>query len=54
MGRYEYIELPLEIIPAETIQQYKLQELAHKGFVNMEIQKVMYGLPQSGKTPMIK
>ena len=49
MIRYEYMKLPLEIIPQEIIQQYKLINLAHKGFVYMEIQKCMYGLPQAGK-----
>ena len=27
MDRYEYIKLPLEIVPAGIIQQYKLQDL---------------------------
>ena len=49
MNRYEYIKLPLDIIPEEIIQQYNLRNLAHKGFVYMEIQKFMYGLPQAGK-----
>ena len=49
MNRYEYMKLPLEIIPEEIIQQYNLRNLAHKGFVYTEIQKVMYGLLQSGK-----
>ena len=35
MERYEYIKLPLEIIPDGIIQQYKLKDLAHKGFVYM-------------------
>ena len=39
MNRYEYMKLPLDIIPEELIQQYKLRKLAHKGFVYMEIQK---------------
>ena len=43
------MKLPLDIIPEEIIQQYKLRNLAHKGFVYTEIQKGMYGLPQSGK-----
>ena len=46
--RYEYMKLPLEIIPAEIIQQYKLQYLAHKGFLHIEIQKGLYVLPQAG------
>ena len=49
MNRYEYVKLPLDIIPEEIIQQYNLINLAHKGFVYMEIQKGMYGLPQEGK-----
>ena len=48
MNRYEYMKLPLDIIPEEITQQYKLINLAHKGFVYMEIQKGMYGLPQAG------
>ena len=53
MNRYEYMKLPLDINPEEIIQQYKLRNLAHKGFVYMEIQKGMYGLPQAGKMQMI-
>ena len=49
MYRYEYMELPLDIIPKEIIQQYNLRNLARKGFVYMEIQKCMYGLPQAEK-----
>ena len=49
MDRYEYMKLPMEIIPEEIIQQYKLRNLEYKGFVYMEIQKGMYGLPQEGK-----
>ena len=48
MDRYEYMKLLLENIPSEIIQQYKLQELSNKCFLRMEIQKYMYGLPQSG------
>ena len=53
MNRYEYMKLPLDIIPEEIIQQYNLKNLAHKGFVYMETQKVMYGIPQAGKLQMI-
>ena len=49
MDRYEYMKLPVDIIPEEIIQQYNLRNLAHKGFVYMEIQKGMYGLPQARK-----
>ena len=33
MDRYEYMKLPLRIIPDEIIQQYKLHDLEHKLFV---------------------
>ena len=49
MDRYEYMKLPLDIIQEEIIQQYNLRNLEHKGFVYMEIEKGMYGLPQAGK-----
>ena len=49
MDRYEYMKIPLDIIPEEIIQQYNLRNLEHKDFVYMEIQKGMYGLPQAGK-----
>ena len=41
--------MPLEIIPAEIIQKYKLQDLAHTFFVYMEIWRFVYGLTQAGK-----
>ena len=31
MDRYEYMKLPLKIVPEEIIQQYNLRNLAHKG-----------------------
>ena len=40
---------PLDIIQEKIIRHYNPKHLAHKGFVNMEIQKVMYRLPQAGK-----
>ena len=45
MNRYEYMKIPMDIIPKEIIQKYNLRSLAHKGFVYMEIQKDMYGIP---------
>ena len=43
------MKLPLDIIPDKIIQQCNLINLAHKGFVYLEIQKGMYGLPQAEK-----
>ena len=48
MARYEYMRLAMEIIPEEIIQQYKLRDISHKGFIYMEIHRGMYGLPQAG------
>ena len=48
MDIHEYMKLPLDITPEEIIQKYNLSKLAQKGFVCMEIQKGMYGLPQAG------
>ena len=49
LARYEYMQLPLEIIIEEIIQQYIPRNLSHKGFVYTEIKKGMYGIPQAGK-----
>jgi hypothetical protein len=47
--RYEYMQLPLSIIPDQIIQQYWLQTLATPGgWVYMEIRKGMYGIKQAG------
>jgi hypothetical protein len=49
MERFEYMKLPLSIIPDEIIEEYNLPPLIHKDHIYMEIQKAgMYGLPQSG------
>ena len=48
MDRYEYMFLPMEVIPQEIIEQYNLQELEHNGKIYLEIRKGMYGLPQAG------
>jgi len=45
----EYMRLRLDIIPEEIIEKYKLRDLVDKeGWVYIEIQKGMYGLPQAG------
>ena len=48
MERAEYMFLPLSYIPNEIIEQYNLQKIAKDGKVYTEINKGMYGLPQSG------
>ncbi len=48
MDRYEYMCMPLKIIPEHIIEQYNLHEKAKNGYVYMEIRRAMYGLPQAG------
>jgi hypothetical protein len=48
MDRYEYMRLPIDLIPDEIIAQYTLLPLVHNGYVYMEIRQGMYGLPQAG------
>ena len=49
LERPEYIRLKLDDIPDEIIDQYKLRDkVTPEGFIYMEVNKGMYGLPQSG------
>jgi hypothetical protein len=47
LGRYESMLINFSSLPQEVIDEYNLLELAHDGRVYIEIQKCMYGLPQS-------
>jgi hypothetical protein len=47
LGRFEYMVINLSSLPQEIIDEFGLLELAHDGRVYIEIQKGMYGLPQS-------
>src|SRR5687767_7215878 len=49
MEKFEYMQMPLQIMPPEITQQYKLNDIAHNSTVYIEICKGMYGLPQAGK-----
>jgi hypothetical protein len=48
LPRYEYIRLPLSIIPDEIITKYNLKPISVGGWVYLEIRKGLYGLKQSG------
>jgi hypothetical protein len=48
MERYEYMRLPLAILPQEIIDAYKLDGISHNGNVYLEVHRGMYGLPQAG------
>jgi hypothetical protein len=45
---YEYMILPLTILPQDIIEKYDLKHLAVNGWVYLEIRKGMYGLKQAG------
>ena len=48
LDRFEYMRMPIKLIPEEIIKQYGLREKVMNGMVYMQIEKGMYGLPQSG------
>ena len=48
LDRPEYMRIALALIPDEIIEEYNLRAIAHNGYVYMEINKGMYGLPQAG------
>lgn len=49
MERYEYVRIPIEVIPAISIIEHNLVPLVLNGFVYAECQKGMYGLPQASR-----
>jgi hypothetical protein len=48
LPRYEYMRLPISILPNEIIEKYHLKRLAVDGWIYLEIRKGMYGLKQAG------
>ena len=48
MDNYEYMFIPINQIPQEIIDHYKLHNIVHKGKVYVEIRRGMYCLPQAG------
>ncbi len=49
MERYECVRIKLDDIPEEIIQQYLLQDkVDSEGYIFIEVQKGMYGSPQTG------
>jgi hypothetical protein len=41
--------IPVNLIPKAIFDQYNLGPLVHNGYVYVEINKGMYGLPKAGK-----
>ena len=46
--RYEYIKIPIDILPEYIVMEYNLMNLARNGYIYCEILKVIYGLTQAG------
>jgi hypothetical protein len=49
MSRYEYMRVPIWMLPDAIIEQYMLRPLFHNGYIYVEIRRGMYGLPQAGR-----
>ena len=49
MTRFEYMKLPIKLIPEEIINHYNLHAINHDGYIYMEIRKGMPGLKQAGR-----
>jgi hypothetical protein len=48
LDRYEYMKMPMSILPDYIIEHYDLKPKAFNDYVYMEIRRGMYGLPQAG------
>jgi hypothetical protein len=47
MEEFEYLRIPIKLIPLEIITQYALLPLVSDGHIYIEVQKGMYDLPQA-------
>ena len=45
--QYEYIKIPIDILPEEIIMEYNLINISHRKYIYCEIRKGIYGLPQA-------
>jgi hypothetical protein len=48
MDSFEYMRIPIKLIPQEIIAEYNLLSLVSYGHVYIEVQKSMYVLTQAG------
>ena len=48
LEKYQYMKIPVNLIPQEFIDLYRLQDKIKNGFVYCEIICGMYGLPEAG------
>jgi hypothetical protein len=49
MDRYEYMKIPIKVIPTKIMDLYNLWPLVINGYVYTEIQKSMYGISSAGR-----
>eukprot|EP00957_Ditylum_brightwellii_P166771 12694212-Ditylum_brightwellii.AAC.1 len=49
MARYEYMKIPLNLIPGKIIQQYEFKNIEINGHVYVDRRKGMCGLPQASR-----
>ena len=49
LDRYEYMRIPINMIPDDIVKLYGLADKIVNGFVYAEIRRGMYGLPQAGR-----
>jgi hypothetical protein len=48
LDRYKYMKMPIALFPQWIVEQYNLDKHVHNGFIYMEMQRMVWGLPQSG------
>jgi hypothetical protein len=49
LDSFEYVRFKVELVPPAIIEQYKLQDKIHKGYIYAKVKKAWYGLKQSGR-----
>ena len=47
LDQFEYMKIPIALLPDDMVEHYQLQEKVLDGYVYMEIREGMYGLPQA-------
>jgi hypothetical protein len=48
LDRYEYMRIPFTLPPPWIVEQYGLANKIHNGHIYLEMQRVVWGLPQAG------
>ena len=48
LEHFEYMKMPLSLLPLWIVKQYNLKELVVGGWVFVEMKRTVWGLPQAG------